>query len=129
MDKVGDSKRVQLEMLQVRIGLHGSRMWQLPLSYLGLAAITLNSLAEKEQVFPAWIVFALLTVLGIIMTWALYGAHRRYQQTVDDVNELEAELHLKEYARCDPYHTHPYYGLMIFGIVCCLSASISLYSQ
>jgi hypothetical protein len=129
MDKVGDSKRVQLEILQTRIGVHGLRMWQLPLSYLGLVAISLNALTTEQKVFPDFIVLAALSILGIIMTWALYGAHRRYQQTVDNANELEAELQIKKYAHCDAYHTYPYYGLMIFGIVCCLLASIALYCQ
>ena len=129
MDKVGDSKRVQLEVLQMRIGLHGSRMWQLPLSYLGLAAISLNVLSTEKEVFPGWVIFALLFLLGLLMTWALYGAHRRYQQTVDDANELETELQLKTYTHCDFYHTYPYYGLMLFGTFCCLGASVYLYSQ
>ena len=124
MNKVEDSKRVQLGILQTRIGLHGSRMWQMPLSYLGLVAVCLNALVSEKKVIPSFILFTPLTFLGMIMLWALYGAHRRYQETVNDANELETELGLRKYTRCDSYHTYPYYALMIFGIICCLWVSV-----
>ncbi len=126
---ITETKRVQLGILQTRIALHGTRMWQLPLTYLGLIAISLNALKSESPVFPTHIVFFLLAILGIIMTWCLYGAHRRYQQTVDDANELEAELKLSTYTLCDIYHTYPYYALMVFGALCCTVASVVLLKQ
>ena len=126
MDKIGDSKRVQLEILMTRIVLHGNRMWQLPLTYLGLIAISLSVMTEDKLLFSKSMITILLTVLGIIMTWCLYGAHRRYQETVDDANELETELQIRTYTKCDSFHTFPYYALMIFGITCSLLGSVFL---
>lgn len=126
MDKIGDSKRTQLEMLQNRIGLHGARMWQLPLTYLGFIAICMTTLTIEEKVFPTFLLFILLAVLGVIMTWCLYGADRRYRQTVKDAKKLEQELQLETYTSCDGYHTYPYYALMAFGMVCSTTASLYL---
>lgn len=126
MDNLGDSKRTQLEMLQTRLGLHGTRMWQLPLTYLGFIAICMTTLTTEEKVFPTSFLFILLAVLGVIMTWCLYGADRRYQQTAADARELEKELQLKTYTSCDGYHTYPYYALMAFGMVCSTATSLYL---
>lgn len=118
MEEIGKSKRVQLQILQTRIALHGTRMWQLPLSYLGLIGLSLSFINSKELLFPQNIVFLSLAILGMIMLWCLCGAHRRYQQTVNDANELETELSLETYTDCDGYHTYPYYALMLLGILC-----------
>ncbi|TDF37159.1 hypothetical protein EYS14_13445 [Alteromonadaceae bacterium M269] len=126
MSDLNDARGVQLENLQSRIGLHGSRMWQLPLTYLGLIAITLNSLSSKEPSFPATIIFSLLGILGIIMMAALHGAYTRYAQTVRNAKKLESELELVPYTHYDGWHIYPYYALMLFGIFCCSWAAIYL---
>ncbi len=46
------SKRVQYEILQSRIALHGGRMWQLPLTYLGMLAISLTVVNTENSNVP-----------------------------------------------------------------------------
>lgn len=124
MDNLDGCKGVQLENLQNRIALHGARMWQLPLTYLGLIAITLNSASSDDSKYPIEIVFYVLAILGAIMSAALHGANKRYKQTVLDAIELENSLGLKPYTHCDGWHSYPYYALMCFGILCCVLAAI-----
>jgi hypothetical protein len=101
-------------------------MWQLPLTYLGLIAITLNAITGGQKYFSLSLIFGLLAILGGIMIVCLYGADRRYRQTIKDANELEAELKIRTYTAWAWFHTHPYYALMAFGVLCCVGASVSL---
>jgi len=120
------SRRVQLEILQNRIGLHGSRMWQLPLTYLGAIAISLTAASSDGVNLPIEVIFYLMAILGFIVTWCLRGAEEAYTRAANNMRELEKELRLQQYTRAKGLHRYPYYALMVFGILCCLAAAILL---
>ncbi len=130
MDKeLFESKRIQLQQLQSRIGLHGTRLWQLPLTYLGGIALGLTA-AGSEKFFLNWgMLFSLLTVLGFIFLYCLSGAYEGYKRTAKAMNEVESELGLTTWTKCHHLHRVPYWLLMIFGIVICLGAAAYSYEN
>lgn len=124
-----ESKRVQLQQLQTRIGLHGARLWQLPLTYLGGIALGLTA-AGSEKFFLNWgMLFFLLTLLGFIFVCCLSGAHEGYKRTAVAMNQVEKDLGLTAWTQCHRSHTVPYWLLMIFGIVICSGATIYSYKN
>ena len=128
-NEMRSSKNVQLEILMNRIILHGNRMWQLPLSYFGIIAISLNAIFTKDKsgaLIPEYLITASLAILGLLITLCLHGAAKRYKETVENSNELERELQLEEYTKWDCFHTSPYYAVMIFGIIICIAKTIFL---
>ncbi len=63
------SLQVQLETLQSRITTHGSRLWQLPLSYVAVAGIVLSGVNKDSD--PKMMTAALaLVVLAGICLWS-----------------------------------------------------------
>lgn len=116
-----ESKRAQMEVLQNRIVVHGSRMWQLPLTYLGALAIGLSAVTSKGVELSLSVVFFFMALLGLILLWCLHGAAESYTRSAKNMNELEADLGLEEYTNAKTSHRYPYYALMIFGIICSLT--------
>lgn len=114
-----ESIRTQYEMLQSRIALHGGRMWQLPLTYLGTLALSFSVVKDGGSTIPLAYIYLALSILGIIFIYALHGAYEGYSRTADSMNEIEAELGLKTYTKNHPSHSVPYYLLMLFGILSC----------
>lgn len=119
-----DLAATQIEILQARIGLHGSRMWQLPLTYLGAIAVFLTTGSEVAAGDSSAIPFMALSVLGILLLWCLFGAYEGYKRTADHLMALEVELELKQCTRCPKSHVLPYFTLILFGIVCCSSIGV-----
>lgn len=120
-EEINTSKRAQIGILQARIGLHGSRMWQLPLTYLGAIAIGLNSELDGMGL---GIVFYAMTVLGVILMWCLHGAVYSYTCAVENMAELEKDLSLRQYTTIKASLRYSYYTLLGFGIICCLALAI-----
>ncbi len=114
-----DAKRLQYEILQSRIALHGNRMWQLPLTYLGAIAVALSIGEEGSSEAFGGLWFLGLSAFGVILMWALYGAFEGYDRTAKNMNELESELGLSVYTKSHIAHSLPYFLLMLFGIVAC----------
>lgn len=123
-----ESLRTQLELLQTRIGVHGGRLWQLPLTYLGVLAVSFSQFDSQGSVFAPWFVFSSLAVFGALLLWCMYGAFEGYKRTVIDMNEVERKLGLKETTKNRVSHYAPYFGILILGILFTLAASIYFYS-
>ena len=106
----------QYEVLQARINLHGSRMWQLPFTYLTLIGVIV-SLTVNETPNPAtrWI-FLGLVIVGVILLGAWYGAFEGYKRTAANMRELELKLEIGDYTRCYTSHYLPYVLLILVGI-------------
>jgi len=118
------SRRVQFTTLQSRIALHGNRMWQLPLTYLATIVVTFSGAGKSDIGIPLTWIFIALAMLGLILTWCLYGAYEGYSRTANNMNELEEELGMGVYTRNYISDSMPYFLLMIFGIITCLVAAI-----
>lgn len=123
-NEIYESKRVQLLQLQERIGLHGSRMWQLPLTYLGGISLALTAAGSDKFQMNWGLLFALLALLGLIFLYCLFGAHEGYKRTATAMNEVEKFLGLTEWTKCHYSHTAPYWIMMIFGFFICFGASV-----
>lgn len=124
------AKLVQYELLQSRVGLHGNRMWQLPLTYLGMIAISISVIKGDGQAsIPISYVFMSLAVLGGILLWSLYGAYEGYSRTACNMKIIEAELKLSNVTNNHPSHSMPYFIIIIFGIMCCLFSYYHLDQQ
>ena len=123
-DQLLESKRVQLGLLQKRISLHGSRMWQYPLTYLGTIAITLNGVLNKKTSLPLHMLFLSLSLLGFIFLYCHSGAFEGYRRTARNMQNLEEELGLKNCTQCPLSHWFPYVLLIIFGIMATIAFSI-----
>ncbi len=63
-----------------------------------------------------------MAVLGMILTWSLFGAYEGYSRTARNMSILEAELGLGSFTNNHPSHSVPYFLLMLFGIGCCFIA-------
>ena len=107
----------QYELLQSRINVHGTRMWQLPFSYLGILGVIISFIdSELKQANEIW-VFVGLIILGLLLLWALIGAYRRYVQTAKNMNKLEESLGLQTYTVVLSAHYYPYFLMIFLGMV------------
>lgn len=114
-----DNILTQYELLQSRVALHGNRMWQLPLTYLGTIAVTLSVTSSENPSVQSDHLFLMMSILGVFLTWALHGAYEGYSRTVKNMNKLEVELGLNEFTKNHLSHSVPYFSVMIMGIACC----------
>lgn len=122
-DIILESKRVQLETLQNRIGLHGSRMWQLPLTYLGAIALALTAYSSDTGISIRSL-FNALSLLGVAFVFCFYGAHEGYRRTAQTMQNLEKALEIEQTTKAHWSHTVPYFILLIIGIASCVYASL-----
>jgi hypothetical protein len=124
-----ESLRTQLGMLQIRIGVHGSRLWQLPLTYLGVLVVSLSQFDRQDPVFAPWFVFSSLAIFGVLLLWCMYGAFEGYSRTVRDMNDVERKLSLVETTKNRISHYAPYFGILILGIIFTVGASVYFYAS
>jgi Flp pilus assembly protein TadB len=123
-----DSRRTQLSFLQTRISLHGNRMWQLPLTYIGSLALAVSAVVSKDIPFPKWWIFSAIFLTGFVVLWCMYGAFEGYRRTADDMCRVENELDLKDTTRSNPSHIVPYFLLIIAGMLFSLIAGLYVYA-
>jgi hypothetical protein len=116
---LNESRRTQLGILQERIVLHGSRMWQLPLTYLTAVGGSLSFL-RPDSVMKAEAMFVGLLGFGAALCFCMYGAHEGYRRTIRDINKVQRLLQVDEFAKCHWTHTWPYWALLIGGMLVCL---------
>ncbi|HEX5714657.1 MAG TPA: hypothetical protein VF179_00760 [Thermoanaerobaculia bacterium] len=124
-----ESLRTQLEILQTRIGVHGGRLWQLPLTYLGVLVVSLSQFDRQDPVFAPWFVFSSLTIFGVLLLWCMYGAFEGYKRTVKDMNDVERKLALVETTKNRVSHYAPYFGILVLGILFTVGASVYFYAS
>ena len=122
--QVVESKRMQLEILQTRINLHGGRMWQLPLTYLGAIALALTAYSNIETDVSLKLVYIALVIIGMLILLCFYGALEGYRRTAKFMSEIENELEVKNATKLHWAQYVPYLALLIFGIVGCIYASL-----
>lgn len=112
-----ESRRVQLEVLQSRIALHGTRMWQLPVTYWGVILVALSSLDTGS---PTWLLRTVLggiAGLGILLLYALTGSREGYVRTALHMQRVERELGLIVTTHGPRSHIWPYFGLIGAGVL------------
>lgn len=121
-----ESKNTHLETLQSRLNVHGTRLWQLPFSYIA-AALAVMALTEKDgmAIPPEWI-FRLLAILGVIVLFCMAGAYEGYDRTVKAINRIEIELGLDDCAKNYPIHTYPYFALVVATILGLIGISFEI---
>ena len=112
-----DSLRVHLKILQTRISLHGSRMWQLPLTYLATIAGSVSFISGELAIVSTQDLFISLLLLGLIFLYCFYGASGGYIRAVQNMNEVEGELGIEKYAKHPMSHTLPYWTLLLLGVI------------
>ena len=126
------SKCTQLTFLQNRISLHGSRLWQLPLTYYGLIVLAISATNGKANPnADTWntgtsMVFGSMTVLGIILFCCMLGALEGYHRAGKHMIRLENELGLVASTRTRKSHYVPYFCLITLGIVVSIIAFFEL---
>jgi len=86
--------RKQLEILETRIVVHGNRVWQLPFTYFGFSAIAASIAVENGGSLPAHLLFFALSVVGLLVLWAMIDARKSYVRTGKAMNLVEDELKL-----------------------------------
>ncbi len=119
------AKLTQLNLLQTRIGLHGNRMWQLPLTYLGLFGLSFSKTSQKAIMLPFVAIYFGLFTLGVVLIICWYGAYEGYTRTAKNMIKLEEELGLNP-STANPWsHSLPYFGLLFLGSL--LSLIIAIY--
>jgi hypothetical protein len=116
---LNDSRRIQLRVLQQRIGLHGTRMWQLPLTYLATIAGSVSLISQSNDMVPLKYLFIVLLILGVFLTGCLFGADEGYSRTAKNMNTIERLLGLEEFTRNRKSHRWPYWALMLLGLAIC----------
>jgi len=116
---LNDSRRVQLEILQVRVNLHGSRMWQLPLTYLATIAGAVSFISKNSEIVPINDLFYYLCVLGLVFLFCFVGAYEGYTRTIKNMNAVERSLRIGDFSRSPYSHSLPYLSLLLLGIIFC----------
>lgn len=124
---INDSKRTQLSFLQTRISLHGNRMWQLPLTYIGSLALAISAADSERLPFPKWWIFFVVTAFGFALLWCISGAYEGYKRTAMDMCRIEGELGLIATTRNAKSHSIPYFLLIILGMLFSIVAAGSIY--
>lgn len=124
-----ESKRAQINMLQTRIGVHGSRLWQLPLTYLGVLVVSLSQLESKAEIIKPWFIFISLSLFGLLLLWCMYGAYEGYKRAVWNLIRVEDELGLTVTTANRVSHYVPYFGLLILGILYTIGAAAFFYAS
>ena len=122
-DELRESQRVQLSFLQARTALHGTRLWQLPLTFLGLLALGVSGLSGEEVGSHVRAVFGVIAIFGGILLWCMYGAREGYHRAAGHMIRLEEELGLEPSTEIKQSHSVPYFGLLIFGIMASVIAA------
>ena len=121
-----EGKRTQLEFLQTRIGLHGTRMWQLPLTYMGLLTLASSITPNDSHIFPMWIIFVGLVSLGALLLWCMVGALEGYTRTARHMFRIETELGLLPSTKENTAHSIPYFAVIALGVIFSGGAAIYL---
>lgn len=122
---LNESRRTQLSFLQTRIIGHGKRMWQLPLTYLGLLLVILYNISDKEFILSPTIIFLVVSISGIVLFWGMIGAREGYSRTSKHMIRIEKELGLIASTYAPPSHVIPYFILM--GIEIIFSIAMAIY--
>lgn len=122
-----ESLRIQLGVLQSRIEIHGNRMWQLPLTYLGALVVSISQVDSPKSMLKPWFIFFLLFILGTLLLWCMYGAFEGYQRTAGYMIQVEAELKLPPATAKRISHYLPYFGMLFFGLLFTLGATFHFY--
>lgn len=111
-EEVAAAYRAHMSILQTRASIHGSRMWQLPLSYIavvvGASAIFRNN---DPVVEPSWL-FSGLSVIGAVMFLCVHGASEGYKRACYGMAEIEKYLDLPPTTKRPWSHYLPYYVLL-----------------
>ena len=114
--------RKQLEIMEARIVVHGNRVWQLPFTYFGFSAIAASIAVENDSSLPAhWLFFA-LSVIGLLVLWAMADACKSYVRTGSAMNLVEQDLKLtrrdgKTSTSGSSSHSAPHFSICIAAIV------------
>jgi|SRR6188768_1917601 len=119
-----ESRRAQLAQLQTRITSHGTRMWQLPLTYLGGIAVALTAEVDTKLHLDIRLVFGCLALLGFIVFFCLLGAREGYMRATGSMRSVEQVLGLGEHTKAHPLHIVPYFALVVFGTGLCAWAAL-----
>lgn len=123
-----ESMRAQVNMLQTRIGIHGSRLWQLPLTYLGVLVVSLSQIESKAAIFKPWFIFLSLSLFGLLLLWCMCGACEGYNRAVKSLIRVEEQLGLTVTTAKRRSHYIPYFGLLILGILYTVGAAVFFYA-
>lgn len=126
-ESIHQAKLTQLNLLQTRIGLHGNRMWQLPLTYLGLFGLSFSKTSEKAVMLPFVAIYLGLFAFGVVLLICLYGAYEGYTRTAKNMIKLEEELGLTPSTANPLSHSFPYFGLLFIGTLLSLIIAIYFY--
>lgn len=115
------SQEVQLEILQVRLAVHGGKLWQLPFSYAGIVALS-ASLSQSETTYIGGSqLFTFLAFLGFIVLACMYGAYEGYSRTAKFMGTLEKDMGLRSSTAVGlTFHVVPYFALAF----ACIGAAI-----
>lgn len=106
---LNESRRTQLGILQQRIILHGSRMWQLPLTYLAAIGGSISLISPDRAVSSRLMSFGLLC-FGVVLCFCMHGANEGYRRSINDMNKVERLLGIDEFAKNRRFHTLPLLG-------------------
>ena len=126
-ENLHQAKLTQLNLLQTRIGLHGNRMWQLPLTYLGLFGLSFSKTSEKAIMLPFVAIYFGLFAFGFVLLICFYGAYEGYTRTAKNMVTLEEELGLNPSTAKPWSHSWPYFGLLVLGTLLSLIIAIYFY--
>ena len=114
------SREVLLQTLQSRLNIHGSRLWQLPFTYIGFASVSISILLRgdlRADAIDIAMFLLALGLLGVFVENCMRGSREGYERTVRDINEVSRELGVKEYAQSPTSHILPYFRLMMASII------------
>lgn len=110
--------RTQLNTLQSRITTHGNRIWQLPFTYLGAAAIAITlSADEKVAKDIAKFLAVALAIVGGFVLLAMRDAYLSYKRTAIAMNKVEFQLGLDCCTSARFAHALPHFLICSAAIV------------
>jgi len=114
-----ESLEKQLGELNSRVRSHIAALWQVPLAYLGIIALTLGDAKIRHS--AATPLGIGLFLAGAVVILGMYGWREGAARAVDNIRSIEAKLHLAPTAQTHFWtHEFPHFALVALGMIASL---------
>jgi len=96
-----DTLRAQLHELNERARWYSSQIWQVPFAFLGIAALVIGMVIEKNDPAKA-LAYLVVSGLGIAVLIHVQGLADGEKHAVENIRTIEGQLHLEQTAEYKP---------------------------
>ena len=105
-------KLVQLNILNVRVNLYASKLWQVPFAYLAIVSLAIANSQDQNDKYLVVLSASLLFLGGLIAIVVVWWHNKRIDMLISKVGILEDSLNLEKTMK--PQFVWHYYFLVAF---------------